>query len=148
MIKKLTEWWLERDLNRRVEVKCEACPNIILVPKRDVLALKADKHIVCGSCADFSKYLEEKAKAALEHEALIERVMRRVLKEQAASPWRPIAELDRTKMGFYLVRCDGAVRAHLWNPYRSCWERPYPIGSLIYHGEPDGDPEEFCEIPD
>lgn len=44
-----------------------------------------------------------------------------------ATTWRPISELDRTKMQFVLVNCgenfpSGEVRLMLWNPYGNKFE--------------------------
>lgn len=62
--------------------------------------------------------------------------------------WKPIDTLDKTKMDFVLVTQDGAVRLHLWNPYRVSWERAWPIGSIVQDGEDCFAPTHWMTCPD
>jgi len=62
--------------------------------------------------------------------------------------WKPIEELDPGKMDFVIVTQDGAVRMHLWNPFKRAWERPYPVGSIVQQGEDCFTPTHWMELPD
>lgn len=62
--------------------------------------------------------------------------------------WKPIESFDRSKMEFVLVTEDGSVRLHLWNPFKRCWERPFPIGSVVGPNEDCSMPTHWMPCPD
>lgn len=62
--------------------------------------------------------------------------------------WQEISTLDRSKMDFVLVTEDGAVRVHLWNPFKRAWERPFPIGSMVQLGEDCANPTHWMPCPE
>ncbi len=66
--------------------------------------------------------------------------------EMEMGHWLDISTFDRSTMCFVLVTEDGAVRLHLWN--RNCWERAYPIGSIVQDGEDCSDPTHWMPCPD
>jgi hypothetical protein len=67
--------------------------------------------------------------------------------QENCSLWRPIEDFDRSEMQLVLVTEEGAVRLHLWNPYRQLWERPYPIGSIVLEGQKCHNPTHWMAIP-
>lgn len=106
-------------------------------------------------CHEAADALEELARdrnriLGLLHDATCAEVDAAHARMMEASPWRPIAEMDRTDMQFVFVKDadDGCVRLHLWNPSRGEWERPHPIGSKVRFGDDCSCPTHFMEIPE
>jgi len=65
---------------------------------------------------------------------------------KAAPIWKPIETMDRKKYAFALFHDarTGITRILLWNPTRSNFEIPDPIGKICYFMEPT----HWMELPD
>lgn len=62
--------------------------------------------------------------------------------------WQPIETLDRAKMQFVLVHQDDAIRAHLWNPHKKCWESGTPVGHVVTGMDECEHPTHWMPLPD